>query len=428
MALHATAGPSGITFAPVRLTENDLEMLSGERGPGIQMAMELLVAAAPATGATALLDIVGAHIDGCLYHGQAGLDFALTLVNNEAMVGVPTSLNVSSLDLIHPELYRGPEAAGRAARELMDAYVAMGCSPTWTCAPYQLAVRPGLGDQVAWGESNAIVFANSVLGARTNRYGDFLDICCAITGRAPASGLHTDEGRQATLHLDLQAPDWLLDDEILYPVLGHFLGQVAGTEVAVITGLDDRADEDRLKALGAAAASSGAVAMFHVVGVTPEAETLSAAIGREGPDRMVTVDLDRLSAARASLDMGGGHLAAVSVGTPHISLRELASLGEMVKGEQTKVPFYINIGRDVLEDGARHRLIDPLLEFGATLVSDTCTYITPILEEVFGVVMTNSGKWAYYAPGNLGVEVVMGSVAECVASAAAGKVMVDGRW
>jgi hypothetical protein len=403
-------------------------MLNGEAGPGAQMAMELLTAAAPAARATELIDIVGAHIDGCLYHGVAGLDFARELADRGARAAVPTTLNVSSIDLIHPDLYRGPEEEARAAGELMDAYVTMGCSPTWTCAPYQLAVRPGFGDQVAWGESNAIVFANSVLGARTNRYGDFMDICCAVTGRAPASGLHTDEGRRASLLLDVRVPDRLLEDELFYPVLGHFLGQEAGTEVAVINGLDERTDEDRLKALGAAAASSGAVAMFHVVGVTPEAGTISEATGGIEPPRTVVVDVDRLSAARASLDAGGGQLAAVSVGTPHMSIRELENLALLVASSRTNVPFYVNVGRDVLEQASTRQLLEPIADFGATFVTDTCTYITPIMEDLSGVVMTNSGKWAYYAPGNIGVEVVMGSMPECVQSAVAGQVVVGDPW
>ncbi len=410
------------------LSDNDQAMLNGDAGPGAQMAMELLTAAAPASRATELLDIVGAHIDGCLYHGVAGLDFARELADQGARVAVPTTLNVSSIDLIHPGLYRGPDEEARAARELMDAYVAMGCSPTWTCAPYQLAVRPGFGDQVAWGESNAIVFANSVLGARTNRYGDFLDICCAITGRAPASGLHTDEGRRATFHLEVRVPDRLLDEELFYPLLGHVLGQEAGTEVAVISGLDDRADEDRLKALGAAAASSGAVAMFHVAGVTPEAATMAEAAGGKAPLRTVVVDVERLNAARSSLDVGTGDLSAVSVGTPHISIRELEALAGLVAGARSKVPFYVNVGRDVLEEASTRRIVEPITNFGATLVTDTCTYITPIIEDLSGVVMTNSGKWAYYAPGNIGVEVVMGSLSECVQSAVSGQVAVGEAW
>ena len=222
----------------MELTESDRAILNGEGGEATKTAMELLVAVAEVEAAPGLLDITAAHIDGGLYHGQAGLDFALTLVEGGGRVAVPTTLNVSSLDVLHPELFRGDAETAAAARKLMDAYVDVGCTPSWTCAPYQLAQRPALGDQVAWGESNAIVFANSVLGARTARYGDFLDICCALTGRAPATGLHTDEGRRATIRVDLQVPDRLLDEDLLYPVLGHLLGQVAGMDVAVIVGLD----------------------------------------------------------------------------------------------------------------------------------------------------------------------------------------------
>jgi predicted aconitase len=229
------------------LTDHDRAMLAGESGESVRTAMGLLIAVGESEQAPSLLDISYAHIDGGLYHGQAGLDFALSLADGGGEVVVPTTLNVASLDLLHPELYRGSPDVAASAKALMDAYVAMGCAPTWTCAPYQLPRRPALGDQIAWGESNAIVFANSVLGARTARYGDFLDICCALTGRAPAVGLHTDEGRQATLRIDLDVPDRLLDDDLFYPVLGHALGEIAGAEVAVIVGLDDRGGEDRLR-------------------------------------------------------------------------------------------------------------------------------------------------------------------------------------
>jgi predicted aconitase len=390
--------------------------------------MELLVAAAPSLGAVSLLDISGAHIDGCLYHGRAGVDFAMALTEGDTRVGVPTTLNVSSLDLIHPELYRGDPGAAAQSRELMDAYVAMGCTPTWTCAPYQLASRPGLGDQVAWGESNAIVFANSVLGARTNRYGDFFDICCAITGRAPDSGLHTDSGRLATMVVEVRVADHVLDDELLYPLVGHALGQRAGNQVTAITGLDGRATEDRLKALGAAAASSGSVAMFHVIGVTPEASTLEEALGGRDARKTVTIGSEDLQAAGRALSRGSGDLGAVSVGTPHASLAEIEQLGALVAGAVSRVPFYVNTGRDILAEAEARGLLGPLREFGATMVTDTCTYITPIIVEVSGVVMTNSAKWAYYAPGNIGVDVALGSLADCVRSAAEGEVTTGSSW
>jgi predicted aconitase len=412
----------------VELTESDQAMLNGEGGEAAKTAMELLVAVGEVEAAPGLLDITAAHIDGGLYHGQAGLDFALTLVEGGGQVAVPTTLNVSSLDLLHPELFRGDAETAAAARKLMDAYVDMGCTPSWTCAPYQLAQRPALGDQVAWGESNAIVFANSVLGARTARYGDFLDICCALTGRAPATGLHTDEGRRATIRVDLQVPDRLLDDDLLYPVLGHLLGQVAGMDVAVIVGLDHRAGEDRLKALGAAAASSGAVAMFHVAGVTPEAATAEAAMAGRAPQRIVVIDVDDLTRARASLNHGEGPLGAISVGTPHFSLAELEMLADMVKGQSTRVPFYVSTSRDALSRAEESGSIAGIEGFGATIVTDTCTYITPIMDDVHGVVMTNSAKWAFYAPGNLGVDVVFAGLDACVASAVSGDLLIGEGW
>jgi hypothetical protein len=394
----------------------------------LQMAMELIVATGEAEAAPALLDITAAHIDGCLYHGQAGLDFARTLTEHGARVRVPTTLNVSSLDLLHPELYRGSQETAASARLLMDAYVEMGCAPSWTCAPYQLSSRPGFGEQIAWGESNAIVFANSVLGARTSRYGDFLDICCAITGRAPAVGLHTEEGRRATLQVDLDVPGHLLSDDLFYPVLGHVLGGIAGSDVAALVGLDERASEDRLKALGAAAASSGAVAMFHAVGVTPEAATLLDATGGVDPARKVTIDVDDLRAARASLGPAGGPLDAVSVGTPHFSLEEMKELARLVVGRVTRVPFYVNTSREVLAEAEREGWSAPIEEYGATIVTDTCTYITPIMETGGGVVMTNSGKWAFYAPGNLGVEVAMAGLEACVDSATSGEIVLGDTW
>ena len=412
----------------MHLSSTDQEMLSGASGLGTQVAMELLVASGEAVAADSFIDISSAHIDGCLYHGQAGLDFATRLVELSGRVKVPSTLNVSSLDLLHPDLYRGSQEEADKSRRLMDAYEQLGCVPTWTCAPYQLAERPGLGEQIAWGESNAIVFANSVLGARTNRYGDFLDICCALTGRAPHVGLHTTEGRRATLHVVLDISDNMLDHDLLYPVLGHVLGLVADTRVPVITGLDARASEDRLKALGAASASSGAVGLFHAVGVTPEAASLAEACQGRKPDRSIVVDTERLREAHAQLSRNAGRLAAVSVGTPHFSLSEIAHLAKIASGRRSQVPFYINTSRDALSQAEKAGLTGSIDEFGATFVTDTCTYITPIMGDLEGAVMTNSGKWAYYAPGNLGVEVVLASLSDCVDSAVQQTVKVGSPW
>ena len=265
---------------PIALTDGDRAALSGDRGDAHRLAMRILVEMADVMGADRLIDVRSAHIDGCLYHGQAGLDFAERLSEGGARVAIPTTLNVSSLDLLHPELVRTDPQTTAVARRLMDTYVGMGCRPSWTCAPYQLAGRPAFGEHVAWAESNAIVFANSVLGARTGRYGDFIDICAAITGRAPLAGLHTDEGRRAQVVFLLRGiPSRLLSETVLGAVVGHIVGMRAGSLVPAIVGLLPGTTEETLKALGAGAASSGSVAMFHAVGITPEAPTLEAALG-----------------------------------------------------------------------------------------------------------------------------------------------------
>jgi len=279
-------------------------LLDGQSGSGAAFAMRLVLRASEVTGAARLIDITGAHVDSCLYHGEATLDFVDRLVDGAAQVSVPTTLNVGALDLLHPELWRGDATTAERGRLLMERYRALGARPTFTCAPYQLAdSRPVLGDHVAWGESNAIAFCNSVLGARTNRYGDFLDIAAAITGRVPEAGLHVTEARRATLVLRLGAdvPVALRNADQLFPLLGIAVGRRAGSSVAVIDGLAPGQSEDRLKALGAAAASSGSVAMFHVVGSTPEAATLDEALQHQEAVAVDEIGLAELRAIRDEL-------------------------------------------------------------------------------------------------------------------------------
>ena len=269
----------------IHLTESDAALLAGKDGPAPAFAMQLLVAFSEAVGAPSLLDISRAHIDGCLYHGQASLDFVERLVSTGGRVRVPTSLNVGAVDLIHPELVQLSSRDRSPAVRLMKAHEELGCQPSFTCAPYQTRFRPEFGDQIAWGESNAIVFANSVIGARTNRYGDFIDLCCAMTGRAPAWGLHLDENRGGQVLFRLTGfPSSQQPTDALYVAVGLIIGSRSGERIPVIDGLPAPRSEDQLKALGAAAASSGAVGLFHAIGITPEAPTLTDAFRGRAPE------------------------------------------------------------------------------------------------------------------------------------------------
>jgi hypothetical protein len=413
----------------MKLTLSDKADLNGERGKARQMAMRILVRMLPIFGGRELLDITAAHIDSSLFQGDATLEYAERLSNWGARVVVPTTLNVSGVDEHDWKRWAVPADWAEKSIRQMAAYKSMGCKPTWTCAPYQESARPVMGQQVAWGESSAVVFINSVLGARTARYPDLMDICAAITGRAPAAGLHLAENRRGQLLYSLKnVPVGLQEDDSFYGVLGHLIGADAGMQVPVIEGLEVQPSEDNLKALGAAMASSGATALYHVIGITPEAPTMSAVFDGLSPVRKVSITMGKLRAARKELTTADGDLLdMVALGSPHFSLGEFAALSSFVEGERKcdRVRFLVTASRIVraLADKAGH--LEPITQFGATITVDTCILTSPMLPDSINTLMTNSAKYAYYAPGLLGTHVVYGSLEDCVRSAISGRVEID---
>ena len=408
------------------LTDDDAAIAGGRDGEGAALALRLVAETGRLLGADRLVAVASAHIDGCLYHGDSGTEFAEFLVARGGRVRVPSTLNVGALDLMRPGNVRLAGARRDMALRLMRAYEAMGCRATWTCAPYQAGHRPALGSDVAWGESNAVAFCNSVLGARTNRYGDFLDIACAIAGRAPRYGLHLSDNRRASVVVGTAGlSDALKRKEAFWPVLGSWLGRTVGERIAVIDGLQGFATEDRLKALAAAAASTGAVALFHVAGVTPEAPDVAAIMAVAAVERLALTP-DMVRHARALLSNATGDAVdAVAIGSPHASYDEVGALESLLAGRRARVPLYLNTGRHVVTRLEREGRLRPLTEAGVVAIVDTCVVVTPILSSAGGVLMTNSGKFAFYAPGNTGHAVQFGSLADCVESAVAGRLVRD---
>ena len=412
------------------LTADETDILSGARGEGAAMALRIVAETARLMGADRLIPVLSAHIDGALYHGDSGTLFAERLVELSAKAGIRATLNVGGLDLTGCSRVNLPPHERGMAGRMMRAYIKLGCEPTWTCAPYQAGHRPALGTDVAWGESNAVAFCNSVLGARTNRYGDFLDIACAISGRAPHYGLHLPLNRKARFVFDVSGlSPALLASEIAFPVLGSLYGKLAGTAVGVVTGIAAHPGEDALKAFGAAAASTGGVGLFHILGVTPEAPDMATITGGEPAFETFTVTDAMFKEAQRGLSTvrDTGKIDAAAIGSPHLSAAEFELLDRLIGGRQLTVPFYACTGRHVLQEieasGARARLE----ACSVTIVADTCVVVTPIMKELAGgVLMTNSGKFAHYAPGNTGYGVLFGSMAECVESAAAGKPIFEG--
>ena len=416
----------------LHLSVTDQFMFSGDRGPAVQMAMAILVRMAGVCGAAELMDISGAHIDSTIYIGEAGLEYAERLASLGARVAVPTTLNVSGLDEQHWQEWPVPRDWADKSHRQMVAYQSMGAVPTWTCAPYQTEWRPAFGQQIAWGESNAIVFANSVLGARTERYPDLLDICCAITGRVPAAGLHLTGNRAGQVLFRLiDVPPAVQADDTFYPVFGHLVGKIAQDRIPVVDGLVVAPGEDQLKAFGAATASSGAVALFHMIGVTPEAPTLDAAFQGRFPSQTVEVTLADLRQARRELTTAEGlRLDMVVLGSPHFSLAEFRQLAPLLEGRHAhpNVQFLVTTSRIMAQLAGAAGYLDPLQRFGGRLTVDTCILATPMLPPEIKILMTNSAKYAYYSPGLLGTTVAFGSLADCIQSAVAGCVERTDGW
>jgi cis-L-3-hydroxyproline dehydratase len=414
---------------PLQLTDSDTAMLDGSRGPAAQLAMQILVRMADIYGAGALMDISQAHIDSTIYLGDATLEFAERLAALGATVAVPTSLNVSGVDECGWKDWAvSPEWAAKAARQML-AYERMGAVPTWTCAPYQTQMRPVFGQQIAWGESNAIAFANSVIGARTERYPDLLDICCAITGRVPAIGLHLTENRAGQMLITLaDVPRALQEDDQFFAVLGHLVGKLAGELIPVIEDVVVHPPEDHLKAFSAAVASSGRVALFHIVGVTPEAPTRAAALQGREPIEMRRIAVRDLREARRELTTADGQpLDMVILGSPHFSIDEFKRLAPLVEGRRVhpQVKFLITSGRLMKEMAHEAGVLAPIVAFGAQITLDTCILASPMLPPEIRTLMTNSPKYAYYAPSLLNTRVTFGSLADCVRSAIEGRVLRD---
>lgn len=410
--------------ADVRLSALDRRFLAGEFGEAARTAMRIVLQAARIEGATELVDVDMAHLDGVFYQGPAGLKFARRLCDLGARVRVPTTMNAICVDRRQWRAQGVPRAVGEGSDALVDAYVEMGARPTCTCAPYLLEPKPRAGQNIAWGESNAVMFANSVLGARTLKYPDYLDVLVALTGRAPAAGCYLDKGRRATIRLDLPRLRDL--DDLFFPLLGYHVGKIATNEIPLICGLEGQeVGIDDLKAFGAAFATTSAAPMFHILGITPEAGTAEAALGDEV--RHVQVSVQDLAETWSELNLARTpDVDLVALGNPHLSLTELAALARLCEGRQKAegVRLIVTCGRDVHDQARAAGLVDRITAFGGEVLNDTCwCFIAePVVPKSVRNIATNSGKYAHYGPPAVERGFHFASLARCVEAACTGRI------
>ena len=411
-------------FDGIQLSPGDQAILAGAQGKARQIAMQVVLRMARIQGASELMDVVQAHIDGCIYTGQASLRFACQLRDWGGQVKIPTSLNAISVDRRRWRALGVDPAFGEPASALAQAYLDMGASPSFTCAPYLLDSAPTEGQQIAWAESNAVAYANSVLGARTAKYADFLDLCIALTGRAPKTGCHLTGNRRATLRI--QVPPVQAPDDAFYPLLGYWVGLLAGSRIPVVCGLEHALpSRDDLKAFSAAFATTSSAPMFHIVGVTPEAPDTSSALGGMPAEVEHQITFDELDKAWHELNSASDlQVGLVALGNPHFSVTECAALAVLCHGRlrHTATAVVLTTSRAVHADATRNGDIAILEGFGVNIITDTCWCMLdePVVPPLASIIMTNSGKYAHYAPGLTGRQVHFGSMADCVEAASTG--------
>jgi predicted aconitase len=415
----------------LHLTNEEEEMLEGEYGYPLELAMTALVKVGDMYGADKMIDIDNVHVDASTYSGiyDAGLEFCLKLSKEKARFRVPTTLCISAIDFDSWRKLRISTSFAKKQIELAKAYAKMGASPTWTCSPYQYGSGIRFGQNIAWGESNAIVFANSVVGARTNRYGDLLDVCAGLVGKVPRFGLYLDKNRygEVVLTLRTNARNLRCSD---YAALGYHVGAIAGQKIPVIEGVPVGISIDHLKSFGAAVATSGSIALFHMVGVTPEARTTSEALGCNVPGERISIGDEELERSTAGLStVHDGKADFIVLGCPHYSVEQIQEVMALLKGRKVRrnvqVWIFTNrMAKRLAEDKALVKVVESA---GGMVLTDTCPLHLQLRKWNFQTMATDSAKMANYAPSLLGVEVIFADTRECIEYAIGKRDLVEAK-
>ena len=405
------------------LTKEEEAILEGEYGEALEIAMSVLVKMGDMYDADRMIEIENVHIDAASYATiyDAGLYFCEKFSKSGVIFKVPATLNASAIDFKRWRELHLPESLAKKQIKLAKAYRKMGAITTWTCAPYQYGANLRFGQNIAWGESNAVIFANSVVGARTNRFGDLVDVCAAIVGKVPRFGLYVDENRRGNIlfKLDrLPVKSFSCSD---YAALGFLIGSMTRTHVPILMGVPKSVTIDQLKFFGAAAATSGSVALCHICGITPEAKNLKEASGGAKPDEKISIDIRELNEVKEKLNTVGDKTPdIVALGCPHYSVEDLKKVAFLIRGKRVKknVKLWIftsRLARIIANDMGIVNLIE---KTGGKVIADACLLYFPVERWGFKTLMTDSAKMAYYAPGLLKMGVIFKNTEECLRAAA----------
>jgi len=386
------------------LTKKEQEMCDGEYGETIRKSMDILVALGDIYGASKLVDITSAQVSGVSYKtiGEAGLEYLQDLAKDgSGKATINASLNPPGTDLDNWKELGFPEYFAVKQNEIVDAYADLGIAKTCTCTPYLVGNVPRFRDHVSWSESSAVAYVNSVIGARTNREGGPAALAAAIVGKTPLYGFHLDENRKANLVVNVSAELKGAD----YGALGYIIGKVVGGGVPYFK-LQNTPNNNNLKTLGAALASSGSVALYHVEDVTPE---YGANNVEEIEDIMFITDKE-IAETRQNLTTTDKEIDLVCLGCPHASLEEIKEVAQVVQGKTIKNKLWICTSVSVKATADRMGYTKIIEAAGGNIVCDTCMVVAPIEEMGFEVIGVNSAKAANYVPSMCGLDVVYDDV------------------
>jgi hypothetical protein len=397
----------------MELNKEEEQMFVGEKGEGIQKAMEIIVALGKIYNAEKLVRVNSVQVSGVSYKnlGDAGIEFLEEWARKGGKVSVKTTLNPTGMDLENWKRLGFKEDFAQKQLKVIDAFRKMGITPVCSCTPYLIGNLPKFGEHIAWGESSAVAFANSVIGARTNREGGPSALAAAIIGRTACYGFHLNENRRADFAFNVNCE---VKDFSDFGALGNIIGRTVKNKVPYIIGIKNH-NQDDLKVLGASMAASGAVALFHIDKITPEARTKNMI-----KDSAEKITIDSLDDGYNSLNSNVNEIDFVSIGCPHASVDELKRIAELVKDKKLKAELWVTTSKHTSEKAKDY--VNIIEQSGGKVLNDTCLVVAPVEDFGFKNLATNSGKAAFYAPSYSKLNVRFGSLEKCINAA------IKGRW
>ena len=395
----------------MKLTSEEQDMLDGKYGKAAKKSMEILATLGEIFDAECMVDVVGVQIAGVSYAnlGEAGLEY-LSEMAEDGKVRVLTTLNPAGMDRENWQALGIDKEFAKNQNRAIEAFAKMGVITTCSCTPYLIGNTPHFGQHLAWAESSAVCYSNSVIGARTNREGGPSALASAIIGKTPKYGYHLDENRHGEVLFEVKAQVKGTDE---FGVLGKIIGDKLvefGKKIPYITGIS-RANVEELKSFCASVATYGGTALFHMEGITPEYNRYP-----RPSDIIVDISQEKLKKTRDELIDDDLEIDFVSIGCPHASIHEIAKIATLLNGKKVKKEFWITTARPtkrIADEAGYSKIIE---DAGAKFAADTCCVVAPIKGRFKGI-MVDSAKACYYGRAKNKFKVKIGSIEECIEEA-----------